>query len=148
MEFFLYMDQTIKTHQEILELLKEKNPKLTKSINGVQLDLEESEYLDTLNSWAISEYEAQFDLNKAIDGGFKVEPENFILALCDNDRLMFTQMLSLVKEALDLGLITNDSPQIISDKFGQKHELTTLRFRQIMVQYGMYYKGLWGQLTN
>lgn len=142
------MDQTIKTHQEILELLKEKNPKLTKSINGVQLDLEESEYLDTLNSWAISEYEAQFDLNKAIDGGFKVEPENFILALCDNDRLMFTQMLSLVKEALDLGLITNDSPQIISDKFGQKHELTTLRFRQIMVQYGMYYKGLWGQLTN
>lgn len=142
------MDQTIKTHQEILELLKEKNPKLTKSINGVQLDLEESEYLDTLNSWAISEYEAQFDLNKAIDGGFKVEPENFILALCDNDRLMFTQMLSLVKEALDLGLITNETSQTISDKFGQKHELTTLRFRQIMVQYGMYYKGLWGQLTN
>lgn len=142
------MDQTIKTHQEILELLKEKNPKLTKSINGVQLDLEESEYLDTLNSWAISEYEAQFDLNKAIDGGFKVEPENFILALCDNDRLMFTQMLSLVKEALDLGLITNETSQTISDKFGQKHELTTLRFRQIMVQYGMYYRGLWDQLTN
>ncbi len=79
---------------------------------------------------------------------FDVQPENITLGLSENDRNSFSQMLSLVKEALDLGLITNDSPQIISDINGEKHQISTLRFRQIMVQYGMYYKGLWDQLTN
>lgn len=85
-------------------------------------------------------------LFQKINDGFLVEPEGFVLALSDADRSAFSQMLSLVKEALDLGLITNETPQIISDKDGQKHEITTLRFRQIMVQYGFYYKSLWDQL--
>lgn len=76
---------------------------------------------------------------------FLVQPEGFFLGLEDNDRAAFSQMLSLVKEALDLGLITNETPQIIADKNGQKHQISTLRFRQIMVQYGFYYKSLWDQ---
>lgn len=86
-------------------------------------------------------------LDGHIDNGFLVQPENFILALSDSDRAAFSQMLSLVKEALDLGLITNDTPQTIADKDGQKHEVSTLRFRQIMVQYGFYYKSLWDQMS-
>lgn len=82
-----------------------------------------------------------------IESGLKIEPEGFILALKDEDRAAFSQMLSLVKEALDLGLITNETPQIIADKNGQKHQISTLRFRQIMVQYGLYYKSLWDQST-
>lgn len=89
----------------------------------------------------------QQNFQNAISQGFLVQPENFILALADNDRVALSQMLSLVKEALDLGLIDNDTPQVIADKDGQKHEISTLRFRQIMVQYGFYYKNLWDQLS-
>lgn len=85
-------------------------------------------------------------IHDQIATGYTVEPENFVLGLSDADRGAFTQMLALTKEALDLGLMTNDTVQTIADKSGQKHQLTTLRFRQIMVAYGMFYKGLWDQL--
>jgi hypothetical protein len=88
------------------------------------------------------------NLMQSINSGFLVQPENFILGLSDADRGAFTQMLALVREALDFELITNDTPQIISDINGQKHEINTLRFRQIMVQYGLYYKNLWDSLKS
>jgi len=74
---------------------------------------------------------------------FKIDPEGFSLFMDDKSRNSFAQMLSLVKEALDLGLITNDSSQTIKDSDGNTQTVSTLRFRQIMVQYGMYYKSLW-----
>lgn len=86
-------------------------------------------------------------LDKTISG-FLVEPENIVLGLRETDRMVFSQMLTLVKEALDLGLITNDTLQTISDINGQKIQLTTLRFRQVMISYGFYFKGLWDQLNS
>lgn len=86
-------------------------------------------------------------VNQKINDGYLVEPENFTLALADNDRSLFTQMISLIGEALDLGLITNDTNQIITDINNQEVTLSTLRFRQIMVGYGMYYKSLWDQMA-
>lgn len=93
-------------------------------------------------------FAANQQIHSTISQGYAVNPENFTLGLSDSDRNAFTQMLALIKEALDLGLIDNDAPQTISDKSGQKHTITTLRFRQIMVQYGLYYKALWDQLIN
>lgn len=86
-------------------------------------------------------------LDKTISG-FLVEPENIVLGLRETDRMVFSQMLTLVKEALDLGLITNNTLQTISDINGQKIQLTTLRFRQVMVAYGFYFKGLWDKLNS
>ena len=83
----------------------------------------------------------------AISQGFLVQPENFVLALADGDRSAFSQMLALVKEALDLNLIDNNTIQTIADINGVKHSVTTLRFRQIMVEYGFYYKNLWDQYS-
>ena len=88
------------------------------------------------------------NLMQSMNSGFLVQPENFILGLSDADRGAFTQMLSLVKEALDFELITNDTPQMIADINGQKHQINTLRFRQIMVQYGLYYENLWDSLKS
>lgn len=85
--------------------------------------------------------------NNPIKNGYVVNPEGFILGLEDEDRILFNQMISLIREALDLGLITNDTPQIITDINGKDISLTTLRFRQIMVGYGMYYKSLWDQMA-
>jgi hypothetical protein len=88
------------------------------------------------------------NLMQSISNGFLVQPENFVLGLSDTDRGAFTQMLSLVREALDFELITNNTPQVIADISGQKHQINTLRFRQIMVQYGLYYKNLWDSLKS
>lgn len=86
------------------------------------------------------------------DGSFGetylVEPEGFRLRLADRDRSMFSQMLGLVKEALDLGLTSNEEPVTIADANGTPHQVTTLRFRQIMVGYGSFYKALWDHHVN
>ena len=83
-----------------------------------------------------------------VEAGYSVQPEGFTLALGDNDRSQFTQMLTLVQEALSLGLITNETPQTIADKDGGKHTVSTLRLRQILVLYGLHYKGIWDAATT
>lgn len=88
----------------------------------------------------------QKNIQNAIISGYNVLPENFILGLGDNDRNLFTQMISLIREALDLGIISNETPQTITDIDNKEITLSTLRFRQIMVGYGVYYKSLWDQM--
>lgn len=90
-----------------------------------------------------SEEQKHLAFNNGIASGFLVQPEGFTLRLEDTDRAAFAQMLALVKEALELGLITSETPQLIADYTGTRHEVTTLRFRQIMVAYGLHYKSLW-----
>lgn len=80
--------------------------------------------------------------------GYTVQPEGFTLALGDSDRNQFAQMLTLVQEALSLGFIDNDTPQTIADKDGGKHTVSTLRLRQILVLYGLHYKGIWDAATT
>lgn len=95
-----------------------------------------------------SEERKHLAFNQGIASGFTVQPEGFTLRLEDTDRAAFAQMLALVKEALDLGLITSETPQLIADYTGTRHEVTTLRFRQIMVAYGLHYKSLWDARTT
>ena len=103
------------------------------------------EFFDVIDK-TVKEIDSE-QIKLSIENGFLVQPEGFALALNDTDRIAFSQLLVLVKEALELGVITNDSPQIISDKDGQKHQVSTLRFRQIMVSYGLYYKTIWDSQT-
>lgn len=82
-----------------------------------------------------------------IAAGYLVDPEGFTLALGAEDRAQFAQLLALVREALDLGLITSTTPQSIKAKDGVLHEVTTDRLRQILVGYGFHYKTLWDALN-
>jgi hypothetical protein len=127
-------------------------PEHDSSIEYLQYSAETNSYIkipyteeELINSNLMERRE---NLMQSINSGFLVQPENFILGLSDADRGAFTQMLALVREALDFELITNDTPQIISDINGEKHEINTLRFRQIMVQYGLYYKNIWDSLKS
>lgn len=133
----------MKTREEIFNQFNLSNPVLTSKRGEEEIILTEDERISIINQWVDNYIEDQFNSLKRIENGFNIEPENITLGLSENDRNSFSQMLSLVKEALDLGLITNDSPQIISDINGEKHQISTLRFRQMMVQYGFYYKSLW-----
>lgn len=78
-----------------------------------------------------------------LEAGYTVQPEGFTLAIKDADRAAFTSLLVLVQEAQIQGVITDETPQSISDKDGVRHEVTTLRFRQIMLGYGQHFKTLW-----
>lgn len=126
---------------------KPEPPQFDPEIEKITFDSESNSYsVENLSQEEIDlavKIKANSLFKEKINAGYVVLPENITICLLDHSRTLFTQMLSLVKEALDLGLITNDTIQTISDKDGQKHEITTLRFRQIMVQYGFYYKGLW-----
>lgn len=133
----------MKTREEIFNQFNLSNPVLTSKRGEEEIILTEDERISIINQWVDNYIEDQFNSLKRIENGFNIEPENITLGLSENDRNSFSQMLSLVKEALDLGLITNDSPQIISDINGKKHQISTLRFRQMMVQYGFYYKSIW-----
>lgn len=86
--------------------------------------------------------------NSAIAAGFTVPNETFTLRLTETDRAAFAQMLALVREALDLGMIDNDTIQTISDINSELHQVSILKFRQIMVSYGFYYKTLWDALVS
>lgn len=83
-----------------------------------------------------------------IADGYTVTPEGFVLALGSEDRAQFAQLLALIREALDLGLITGTTSQSIKDKNGVMHEVTTDRLRQILVGYGFRYKQLWDTLNS
>ena len=90
----------------------------------------------------------QEDFDAAIAAGYTVAPEGFVLALGDADRAQFAQFLALVREALDLGLITGATEQTIKDKAGVLHTMTTDRLRQVLVGYGFAYKTLWDNLNE
>jgi len=83
-------------------------------------------------------YDEAFALWQSTGYKLLVKPEGFSLDIGDSARVAFSQMLGLVSEALDLGVITNETLQTIADKDGQIHAVTTLRFRQIMVGYRSY----------
>ena len=114
----------------IVDLTDEEKAAYIESENQKQRLLERQRFLDTVNN------------------GYTVQPENFTLGLLESDRNAFSQMLGLIKEALDFNLISGDTLQTISDKNGEKHQITTNRFRQIIVQYGFYFKTLWDQLDS
>jgi len=152
-----YENQTrIETDQSIIDtlvrkgwtVLPEKPP-----APSYDSDAEKIVYDEQTNSWTIVPLDENELLNKqqelifsTISQGYTVQPENFTLGLQESDRNAFSQMLSLVKEALDLNMISNDTPQTIADTSETKHTISTLRFRQLMVEYGFYYKSLWDQL--
>ena len=142
---------------EIRAQLEQDHPVLTEQVNGEIRTLTAEERAATLDRWAQAQFELQNQAAKdtklvetqaTVDAGYTVQPEGFTLALGDSDRSQFTQMLTLVQEALSLGLIDNDTPQTIADKDGGKHTVSTLRLRQILVLYGLHYKGIWDAATT
>ena len=144
------------TLTEIHAQLEQDHPVLTEQVNGEIRTLTSEERAAALDRWAQAQFElqdqavqdAKLDQAKAlVEAGYTVQPAGFTLALGDNDRSQFIQMLTLVQEALSLGLITNETPQTIADKDGGKHTVSTLRLRQILVLYGLHYKGIWDAAT-
>jgi hypothetical protein len=83
-----------------------------------------------------------------IEAGYDVQPEGFILGFSEADRSSFTQMTLLVREAITFHLIDLETPQVIKDVNGTPHTMTTERYLNIIIAYGLRYKQLWDNLTQ
>lgn len=77
--------------------------------------------------------------------GYPVPGTPYRLAMQDSDRAQFSSMLVLIRELMDAGYITNDTPHEIKAIDNQIFQLTTAQFRQTMIGYGIHYKNLWNQ---
>lgn len=145
------------TLAEIRAQLESAHPTLTERVNGETVTLSAEQRAAVIDRWAADRFQAQAQAAQAakqaqakaaLEAGYTVQPDGFTLAMGDSDRAQFTQLLTLIQEALSMGLITNDTPQTIADKAREKHTITTLRLRQILVMYGLHYKTIWDAATT
>lgn len=83
-----------------------------------------------------------------INAGYDVQPEDFIIGFGEADRTAFTQMTVLIREAITFHLITLETPQVIKDINGVSHTLTTERYLNMIIAYGLRYKELWNNLAQ
>lgn len=93
--------------------------------------------------WTLRSLTARELAANAEAAGYTVQPEGWVLPLGKSDRNSFTQMLLLVTLSKQAGAITDETPQKITDKYGQPHVLSTARYIEVMLSYGAYYKALW-----
>jgi hypothetical protein len=70
--------------------------------------------------------------------GFTDPVTNVKLKTTVDAQRWFTSMAISVREAIDLGAITNDTQQVIWDFNEQPQTLTTLEIRQVLLRYAAY----------
>lgn len=131
---------------KVVPIVKESPPsfdmmteKLEKSVN-VTIDA-------VTESWTIvplSESEIKrIDFANKIASGYAVPNTDIVLALNENDINAFSTLLTLIKEAIELGQLTENDVTTISDINGNLHEVTVSQLRLILLGYGFYYKTIW-----
>lgn len=153
----------IEDNEQVIDTLLRKGWVLIPDAPAYDATIEKIEYNEDTNSYSIvpltdtsilalkqaEDLIQQYNtFSNAINAGFLVTPENYTLALGEQDRILFSQMLVLVREALSLGMIDDNTIQHIADVNGNRYDVTTRRFREIMVSYGLYYKNLWDSLPH
>lgn len=124
-------------------------PNYDPTTHRIQFNIETNEYdiieLTQEEKDAIAKEELRVQAVEALNAGFLVEPEGFRLKLGTEDVNMFANMLTLINELEKNGLANDDTPQQIMDKDGNSQIVTVARFRQIIVEYGIYFQTLWVQ---
>ena len=81
------------------------------------------------------------EFNAKVEAGF--DYNGIVLGLQENDRVQFTQLITMIQEGLQLNLITNDAPIYVKDINGAPHEISVQNLRTALFSYGMYFKTLW-----
>lgn len=92
---------------------------------------------------ALTAHSAAYDALQR--GGFKPEGYEFYLDMSDEAQTLFSRDLALLREELDLGIITNEDTRVFADVSGTLHTVTVLQYRQILAQYGGNLRQLWAQ---
>lgn len=99
----------------------------------------------------IMAFEPEYDAIKAKElqfyaktvNGFLVQPENFILGLTEKDITLLTSFMTLIQEGVYLNKYTENSTEIIYDIDGVAHQIAIPRLREILYDYGSYFKTMY-----
>jgi hypothetical protein len=76
----------------------------------------------------------------AIESGYLDETTGVKLKTTKHAQEMFTALVTMLQEGISLGLITNDTLQVIWDFNNEPVTLTVLQIRQLLFRYGMHCK--------
>jgi len=79
--------------------------------------------------------------NKLAEGYLDV-PSGIKLKTTMDAQSLFTSMVALVKEGLDMSALTNDTNVSIWDYNGVEQSMTVLAMRQLLFRYGLYCKSI------
>lgn len=107
----------------------------------------DAELIAAYNTWQTNET-SKANIITQIEAGYPVTPEGFTLAMGDNDRKAWAELLVMVNEGKALAQMTDLSEITIRDINNVSHTVTVLRYRQIIFGLGAYYKSLWDQLQD
>ena len=77
-----------------------------------------------------------------LEQGYFDEEENIRLAIKDEDRTAFSQLLSMLKLAEELQADTPETIEI-ADKHSKLHSLSILNLKALLLRYGFYYQYFW-----
>lgn len=95
--------------------------------------------------YSTASIDTDVEFSRKIDNGFLVSGTTCSLALYEEDRAIFSTMLTLVNEALEIGQMTTESQVSIKCLDGNILYMSAIEFKTLMMQYGFYYKSLWDQ---
>lgn len=135
------------TRQEIEQQLIADNP--STNIEGVTYLPGSPQYSAILTKWAdameaqqsaVEDAAKEATFRATIATGHCVTPEGYCLAMDDQDRANWSQLLVLLREAESLGAINGSSPVQFLDITGTLRTATLTRFRQIIVSLGEAYQ--------
>lgn len=83
----------------------------------------------------------------ALNEGFTDPVLNIKLKTTDRAQEMFTKFITMIQEGLSLGLITNDTLQVVWDYNDQPRQLSVLQIRQMLFRYGIHCKTFFDDLA-
>ena len=135
-------------HQKLTPTQKtfyEANP--TASVNEVlakKLNTPYEPTLQDLKNQKNGSFESDFYMT--IENGYYDATEDITLAIRDEDRTAFSQLLTMINLAEDLQQSVPD--QTIADIEGVSRTLTVLELKGLLLRYGFYYQTAWGTLVH
>lgn len=99
----------------------------------------QQECQDALNAEDV--YQAQIaSYADSMTGGYEDADTGIKLKTTQAAQDKFTSLITMLQEGLALGVITNDSNQVIWNYDNQPITLTVLQIRQLLFRYGIYCK--------
>ncbi len=100
------------------------------------------------NTWIDPEadYKAQLQsYESALNDGWTDDVTGVKLKTTKHAQEMFTGLVTMLQEGISLGLITNDTEQVIWNYDNEPVTLTVLQIRQILFRYGMHCKSFFDE---
>ncbi len=95
--------------------------------------------------YTTSSMDREAEFSKLISAGYTVPNTTCSLALYEEDRAIFSTMLTLVNESLALGQMTTESQVSIKCLDDSILYMSAIEYKTLMMRYGFYYKTLWDQ---